>query len=69
MNKVIRTLINGSVTQGDNEIDPVLLVELTVRECLKVLEMKETRPTTNRHWESIGREVSFIIKDHFGVEE
>lgn len=68
MNQVIQSLIDRAAMRDDGEVDPEKLVELTVTECLRIMQMKDKRPVTNRHWEAIGRELAYFIKDQFGME-
>ena len=69
MNNVVNSLIKQSEEENTHICDPQKLVELTVRECLKVLTLKEKHPVSNHHWEAIGREVSYFVREHFGVSE
>lgn len=75
MKAIVTTLIHESTNKQTSEsgvveqLDPEKLVELTVRECLKVLKLDQKHPVSNYHWESIGREVSFFVREHFGVDE
>ena len=75
MNNIVYSLIDAATPREDGkegfagEVNTQRLVELTVQEFLRVLEMKGSRPQTNRHWEAIGRELSFVVREHFGLDD